>query len=687
MRWHAHALAAAGVGLCAVMGNTAAAARLLIEPPAGTIIKVPPGGVGAKVEISVWVSLEHATCERDEDYACTAAAAAAAAAATTSITITAENILTGDAITADMKRTGYYMYEYGLVLDEVKYGTQGVRFTVRNASAGTDTETDENSPPIAVKDHHVEIVPHSLTAEQYLPHAHDVNAASDTATAAAVGVYNFSVQLSQLTLPSKRSPRPINIVFVGALKMDGQRTIWLDQLARLPRDRFNLTFACFSCSDEEAPDQIKARHGMAYKLQQLDVPLVTRPGLEMSQEAAEEPGFVDRALRILRSWHRYDRYGLLSLSEDELGFVRAFHACFVDVLRGFDIMVFGNSGGAYSSDRILVEGAMFAGVQRIILELTTANTGLLKSDEVDVLVSPSEFALAKLWYNKNKLPFSGAGGGAAKGRFQMSSLARPSPRKKIVAVIPPGINISSSSIPPAPSAPPLGAATHTDAAAAAYATRRLRIGYVARLDPEKSPGVFLKAALEITRRMVRHHQLFGHAELQQIEFLVIGDGGLRNMVENIGHELLMPGNVSHYLGHVNVSLRFLGWVSRADLLATVLPTLDVLLNPSLTPETFCISNIEAMAVGTPVVTFGVGGQGSYLNARTNGSAGYVVGTSGHDSDLDPTQWPGLLADLAVSVLTMPEAEKSALHQSSRRHAEQYDIVRIVAQSADMYERM
>ena len=58
-----------------------------------------------------------------------------------------------------------------------------------------------------------------------------------------------------------------------------------------------------------------------------------------------------------------------------------------------------------------------------------------------------------------------------------------------------------------------------------------------------------------------------------------------------------------------------------------------------------------MAVGTPVVSFGIGGVGAYLNEHTNGTAGLAVGTKPGDiNDLNGVQWPVLLADLATSVL-------------------------------------
>lgn len=53
----------------------------------------------------------------------------------------------------------------------------------------------------------------------------------------------------------------------------------------------------------------------------------------------------------------------------------------------------------------------------------------------------------------------------------------------------------------------------------------------------------------------------------------------------------------------------------AEDLPSILQGVDVVVNPSLraVSETFCIANIEAMAAGVPVVTFGVGGIGEYID--------------------------------------------------------------------------
>ena len=49
-------------------------------------------------------------------------------------------------------------------------------------------------------------------------------------------------------------------------------------------------------------------------------------------------------------------------------------------------------------------------------------------------------------------------------------------------------------------------------------------------------------------------------------------------------------------------------------LSGYLAALDIVINPSNSPqETFCMVNIEAMALGIPIVSFGMYGQGEYFS--------------------------------------------------------------------------
>ena len=75
-------------------------------------------------------------------------------------------------------------------------------------------------------------------------------------------------------------------------------------------------------------------------------------------------------------------------------------------------------------------------------------------------------------------------------------------------------------------------------------------------------------------------------------------------------------------------VRFTGMLAGEELVS-VLQELDIVINPSLRAwsETFCIANIEVMAMGIPLVTFGVGGVGEYIErieVENNATPGYEL---------------------------------------------------------------
>lgn len=119
----------------------------------------------------------------------------------------------------------------------------------------------------------------------------------------------------------------------------------------------------------------------------------------------------------------------------------------------------------------------------------------------------------------------------------------------------------------------------------------LAIGYLGRLAPEKNPGLFVMA---------------GHMLLEKyshLRFVVIGDGVLMQSLMSLTHRL-----------GISESFDFVGWVKN-EKLPRHLKGIDIMINPSLRAwsETFCISNIEAMSMEIPLVTFGVGGVGAYID--------------------------------------------------------------------------
>ena len=132
--------------------------------------------------------------------------------------------------------------------------------------------------------------------------------------------------------------------------------------------------------------------------------------------------------------------------------------------------------------------------------------------------------------------------------------------------------------------------------------RPFRVGFVARLAPEKNPGLFLRMAAEISARLAARDALWsggkglgqGHGQ-RTIEFIVVGDGEIRNDLEDFTRFLFTHKHLQSELDHENPLVKFTGWVRR-DSLPEMLSTIDVLVNPSLRDsETFCIANLEVRA--------------------------------------------------------------------------------------------
>ena len=133
----------------------------------------------------------------------------------------------------------------------------------------------------------------------------------------------------------------------------------------------------------------------------------------------------------------------------------------------------------------------------------------------------------------------------------------------------------------------------------------LRVALFARLAIEKSPGLFMMAAREILDKN------------PYFQFVIIGDGELRTNLVELSHRL-----------NINNAVEFMGMLAGNEL-TKVLQTIDIVVNPSLRAwsETFCIANIEAMATGIPLVTFGVGGIGEYIEQEADSDVSHDSQTS------------------------------------------------------------
>lgn len=118
------------------------------------------------------------------------------------------------------------------------------------------------------------------------------------------------------------------------------------------------------------------------------------------------------------------------------------------------------------------------------------------------------------------------------------------------------------------------------------------IGTIARLAPQKGISYFLKAA-----SLLKDYQ---------VNFLVVGDGPLRQTLEQEVVELGLQNRVI--------------FAGQRENIAEILATLDIFVLPSVT-EGLPLTILEAMAAGTPVVATRVGG---IPEAISEGKTGLVV---------------------------------------------------------------
>ena len=150
----------------------------------------------------------------------------------------------------------------------------------------------------------------------------------------------------------------------------------------------------------------------------------------------------------------------------------------------------------------------------------------------------------------------------------------------------------------------------------------VRVGMVARMNHRyKNHSGFLRIAAEI------------HKHMSNVEFVLVGDGPLRQELEKEAATLGLGG-----------SAIFIG--DRQDMSA-VLASIDVAVNTS---DSESLSNVilEAMAAGLPVVAYSVGGNSELLSPER----GALIPAGNETSFADAVQ--KLLADSAASPATGPQ---------------------------------
>jgi glycosyltransferase involved in cell wall biosynthesis len=121
-----------------------------------------------------------------------------------------------------------------------------------------------------------------------------------------------------------------------------------------------------------------------------------------------------------------------------------------------------------------------------------------------------------------------------------------------------------------------------------------------------------------------------HASMPEVRLVLLGDGHDRQKFEDLAETLQLSKVVE-----------FAGWADRERVAAEIAQA-AVVAFPSIYPEAFGISGIEAMAHGKPVVGFDVGGVSDWLRDGVNGSLVPVKDTDAYaEALLELLQNPSL----------------------------------------------
>lgn len=176
----------------------------------------------------------------------------------------------------------------------------------------------------------------------------------------------------------------------------------------------------------------------------------------------------------------------------------------------------------------------------------------------------------------------------------------------------------------------------------------LRLLFVGRMDPLKGGAQLLRSVVGVIRSMA-----------VQVELTMVGDGPSRESWRAMARRL------SNH--EPSLSVQFPGWIS-GDRLPDYFRAADLLVMPSLWPEPFGRTGLEAAAFGVPAVAFATGGITDWLRD----------GVNGHLAPGDPPRVSELSAAIVRALQDAPHYQalsRGALEVASRLDGEHH--VRVV----------
>lgn len=147
-------------------------------------------------------------------------------------------------------------------------------------------------------------------------------------------------------------------------------------------------------------------------------------------------------------------------------------------------------------------------------------------------------------------------------------------------------------------------------------------------------------------------------EMPHVKFLIVGEGPILNKIKNNRKALSIPDN-----------LEFLGFISRDEILKLYRQS-DVFISTSIY-EPFGLVNLEAMATGTPVVAFSIGGIKEVVR---NNIDGFLIPPWNND----------LFSESIIKILSNPQL-KLELGNNARKRALEFDWKNVVPLIERIYQ--
>ena len=173
------------------------------------------------------------------------------------------------------------------------------------------------------------------------------------------------------------------------------------------------------------------------------------------------------------------------------------------------------------------------------------------------------------------------------------------------------------------------------------------IGFVGRLEYEKGPDLFVRAACNV------------HVIFPNVHFVIIGSGGMLSELKHIGNQMCIDKN-----------LHFIDW---SDDPAELYPGLDLLVHSSRSDGT-SLALLEAMACGRPAIGMAAGGVREIIE---NEHTGMLVNAN---------DWEGLAFQI-VQLLKQPKLLKTMGQAARKRVEENFDVLTNTYKTAELLKEI